>query len=110
MDGLNLGTLTITALSEMLRTRAVSPVEVTQASLERIERLDAQLRSFTTVTPEYALERARQNIQAAQEALAEQARYEEDERRDQLTRWHEQDRAAELDQGRDDGPSLSRDY
>jgi conjugative relaxase-like TrwC/TraI family protein len=75
------------------------------------EAADAQRQAReAAATADAALERARQNVQAAQEALAEQARREEDERREQLIRWHEQDRAAELDQGRDDGPSLSRDY
>lgn len=60
MTGLDLGKTTITELSESLRTRAISPVEVIQATLDRIERLDPQLLSFTTVTPDYALARARQ--------------------------------------------------
>jgi len=50
------------------------------------------------------------NVQAAQAAVAEQARQDEDARREQLIRWHEQDRAADLGHGMDDGPSLSRGY
>lgn len=46
-------------LAKAYRHRELSPVEVTQAMLERIERLDPDLRSFTTVTPEIALEQAR---------------------------------------------------
>jgi|GEM_PF-1996084 len=58
-----------------------------------------------------ALERARESTQTALAALhateAERAGGEEAERREQLNRWHEQDRAAEMDQGIDhDGPSL----
>src|SRR5690606_902986 len=41
------------------RSRELSPVEVTQAMLERIERVDASLHSYVTVTPEIALEPAR---------------------------------------------------
>ena len=37
---------------------------------------------------------------------AQRARDEDAERQEQLTRWHEQDRADELDRGLDDGPSL----
>ena len=58
--------------------------------------------------PEASLERLRQNVQAAV-AAAEQARREDAERREQLSRWHEQERGRELDQGIDDGPSLGRD-
>src|SRR3954471_13388444 len=43
-----------------LRTRAVSSVELTTASLERIQRLDAKLNSFLAVTAGSALEQARQ--------------------------------------------------
>ena len=37
---------------------------------------------------------------------AQRAQDEDAERQEQLTRWHEQDRADELDQGLDNGPSL----
>src|SRR5690349_19363635 len=42
-----------------MRARRFSAVELTQATLERIEALDGSLRSFITVTPELALEQAR---------------------------------------------------
>ena len=43
------------------------------------------------------------------EAEAERLRRDEDERaQEQLNRWYDQDRAAELDHGYDDGPSLGR--
>jgi aspartyl-tRNA(Asn)/glutamyl-tRNA(Gln) amidotransferase subunit A len=38
----------------------LSPVELTQACLERIQRLDGQINAFITLTPELALEQARQ--------------------------------------------------
>ena len=42
-----------------IRSRELSSVDVTQAVLERIARLDDELRSYATVTPEMALEAAR---------------------------------------------------
>jgi aspartyl-tRNA(Asn)/glutamyl-tRNA(Gln) amidotransferase subunit A len=53
-------------LGEQLRKRAVSPVELTQQCLQRIERLNPTLNAFITVTAESALAEARQaeaNIQ-----------------------------------------------
>jgi amidase len=41
------------------RARTLSPVEVAQALLQRIDTLDASLSAFVTVTPEIALEQAR---------------------------------------------------
>jgi aspartyl-tRNA(Asn)/glutamyl-tRNA(Gln) amidotransferase subunit A len=43
----------------MLSRREVSSVELTQAALERIERLDGELNAYLTVTAEAALEQAR---------------------------------------------------
>ena len=51
---------TIAEMSELLRRREVSPVELTKATLERIDRVAPQLNCFVTVTGEYALERAKQ--------------------------------------------------
>ena len=57
-----------------------------------------------------ALEQTMQDLRAAMAALAadtaQRAQDEDAERQEQLTRWHEQDRADELDHGLDDGPSL----
>lgn len=50
---------TITELAAAYRRRELSPVEVTQAMLQRIDRLDPALRSYVTVTPEIALAQAR---------------------------------------------------
>ncbi|RIL07386.1 MAG: Asp-tRNA(Asn)/Glu-tRNA(Gln) amidotransferase GatCAB subunit A [Proteobacteria bacterium] len=47
-------------VAERLRTRRLSPVELTAAVLARIERLDPALRAFVTVTPERALAAARE--------------------------------------------------
>ena len=51
--------LQIDELSRLLAARKVSPVELTEAMLRRIERLDPALKSYACVTPELALEQAR---------------------------------------------------
>ena len=50
---------TITAISEEIASKRLSPVEVTTAMLERIEALDGQLKSYATVTAEQAMAAAR---------------------------------------------------
>ena len=50
---------TITALAHRLRRKEVSPVEVTRACLDRIEKLNPTLNAFITVTAEAALAEAR---------------------------------------------------
>ncbi len=52
--------LTLKRASEMLRRRSVSPVELTQACLRRIEKLNSSINAFITVTSDSALESARQ--------------------------------------------------
>lgn len=52
--------LTIAQAAELIRTRKVSPVELTQALLNRIETLDSQINAFITLTPELALRQARE--------------------------------------------------
>ena len=47
-------------LSLLIRSGKLSPVEVTEAQLVRIEQLDGALHSYARVTPELALEQARQ--------------------------------------------------
>jgi amidase len=47
--------LTITELAGLLRTRTLSPVEMTRAQLERIDALDGELASFCHLTAEAAL-------------------------------------------------------
>ncbi len=63
----DLASLTIKKASELLRGRAVSPVELTQACLKRIEKYNSSLNAFITVTAEQALATAREH-------QAEQAR------------------------------------
>ena len=50
----------VTDLAKMVRARQVSPVELTRAYLDRIERLNPRLSAFATVTTDLALEKARQ--------------------------------------------------
>jgi len=49
----------ITEASERLRRREISPVELTQACLQKIEKLNPALNAFITVTAESALAEAR---------------------------------------------------
>jgi aspartyl-tRNA(Asn)/glutamyl-tRNA(Gln) amidotransferase subunit A len=51
--------LTFTELGKLYRSKAISPTEVTQSLLEEIEKKDADLNSYTTVTADLALEQAR---------------------------------------------------
>jgi aspartyl-tRNA(Asn)/glutamyl-tRNA(Gln) amidotransferase subunit A len=53
-----------TALAELIRTRQVSPVEVTRAVLERIGRVNPALNAFCTLTADAALAAAREAEQA----------------------------------------------
>lgn len=50
---------TIASLTEAIRARTASPVEITKACLDRIEKLDGRIRSFITVDAEGALRAAR---------------------------------------------------
>ncbi len=52
--------LTLTELARRLHEREISPVEVTQAMLDRIENVDRDLESYVTVLPESALARAKE--------------------------------------------------
>ena len=47
--------LSASALAESIRRREVSPVEATQAYLDRIEAIDGQLNSYITVCGDEAL-------------------------------------------------------
>ncbi len=51
--------LTLEESSDLIRARRLSPVELTQAYLSRIERLDPRLNAYITVTAELAVEQAR---------------------------------------------------
>lgn len=50
----------ITQLSERIKKREVSPVEITQAYLNRIQEVDSQLNSYITVTADRALQEAKE--------------------------------------------------
>ena len=52
--------LTLSEASELVRSRKISPVELTQACLRRIEQFNPELNTFITVTAETALEQARE--------------------------------------------------
>ena len=60
MNGLNLLEATISELSPLIRDGKLSPVELTKACIGQCERLDPKLQAFITMTPEYALQRARE--------------------------------------------------
>lgn len=55
----DLAYLSAVDIAELVRRRKVSPVEVVQASLKRIEALEPALNAFVTLTPEVALADAR---------------------------------------------------
>src|SRR5512139_2479326 len=59
MDAIDLCFTPATDLDRLIRTRAVSPVEVTRAVLARIERLNPRLNAFLTVTADLALAQAK---------------------------------------------------
>ncbi|MEZ2132001.1 MULTISPECIES: amidase [unclassified Sinorhizobium] len=52
---MNLHYLQLNELADLLRRRELTSVEVTRAQLERIDRLDGQLASYTRTMPEQAL-------------------------------------------------------
>ena len=56
--------LSVAELARLIRAREVSPVEATEAYLERIERIDGQLNSYITVCHEEARRSAREAEQA----------------------------------------------
>ncbi len=51
--------LTIAEAAALIRSKRLSPVELTRAFLARIKGLDAQLNAFITVTADLALKQAR---------------------------------------------------
>jgi aspartyl-tRNA(Asn)/glutamyl-tRNA(Gln) amidotransferase subunit A len=60
----NLGYTPATELAALIRAKKLSPVELTRAVLDRIERLNPTLNAFVTVTAETALAAARRAEQA----------------------------------------------
>jgi aspartyl-tRNA(Asn)/glutamyl-tRNA(Gln) amidotransferase subunit A len=57
---MELTSLTIHEAARLLKNQEISPIELTQAHLDRIQQLDQHLNSFITITPELALQQARQ--------------------------------------------------
>jgi aspartyl-tRNA(Asn)/glutamyl-tRNA(Gln) amidotransferase subunit A len=57
---MELTSLQINQAAELIKQREISPVELTLAHLERIQKLDHYLNSFITIMPELALQQARQ--------------------------------------------------
>ena len=59
MDAMELCYMSAGGLSRLIRDREVSPVEVIEAHLARIEATEPTLNSFITLLPEHALQAAR---------------------------------------------------
>ncbi|MGZ5165642.1 MAG: hypothetical protein ACXWCQ_34535, partial [Burkholderiales bacterium] len=55
----NLTGLSLAEAADLIRARKVSPVELTNACLERIQQLNPKLNAFITITAETALAEAR---------------------------------------------------
>jgi aspartyl-tRNA(Asn)/glutamyl-tRNA(Gln) amidotransferase subunit A len=55
----DLTALSLHRAASLIRSRALSPVELTKACLTRIERYDSKINAFITVTPELALATSR---------------------------------------------------
>ena len=64
MEKTDIAFLSAAELSRLIKRKEVSPVEATEAYLERIDRVDGKLNSYITVCHEEALEAARQAEQA----------------------------------------------
>lgn len=60
MNATDLHYLELTEVAHLIRTRQVSPVELTQALLKRVEALDQKLHAYALATPELALTQAKQ--------------------------------------------------
>src|SRR5262245_59683087 len=69
---MDLHDLSIQQAHELLSNREISSEELTRAYLERIQRIDPQIKSYVTVSPDLALEGARDVDQRikADEALS----------------------------------------
>src|SRR5438270_729854 len=69
MSSTELGFTPATELTRLIRTKALSPVELTRAVLERIERVNPIVNAFCTLTAEAALEAARAAEHAVMKGL-----------------------------------------
>jgi len=72
MSETELTALSLAQAAELIQKREISPLDLTRACLQRIERLDSRLSSFITLTAERALEQARQAEQALAHSRAGQ--------------------------------------
>ena len=68
MDATDLCFTSAVELAELIRRRELSPVEITRAALERIDRLNTRLGAYVTIHVERALDAARAAEQAAMAA------------------------------------------
>jgi aspartyl-tRNA(Asn)/glutamyl-tRNA(Gln) amidotransferase subunit A len=59
VEAVDVSTLTVARAATLIHDRDVSPVELTQAYLERIEQLNPRLNAYITVTAERAMDDAR---------------------------------------------------
>ncbi|MBP2667157.1 MAG: amidase [Firmicutes bacterium] len=60
MSNIGIENLTIKKATELIRSRALSPVELVQACLNRIEQVDDRVKAWVTLVPDQALDQARQ--------------------------------------------------
>ena len=68
-------TKTLVEVAELIKKKEVSPVELTQAMLNRISALDGKLYSYLTVTTDLALQQARTSkTSAIRKAFAQPVR------------------------------------
>lgn len=56
---MELTSLTIYQAADLIKRREISPVELTQEHLKRIQQVDKYINAFITITPELALQQAR---------------------------------------------------
>src|SRR3954471_1302071 len=52
--------LTLASAAKLIRSKEIKPVELTEAVLDRIARLNDRMRAFITVTADHAIQRAHQ--------------------------------------------------
>ncbi len=67
MQATDLALESIEAVAAHIKSKEISPVELTETLLERVQRLNPEVNAFVTMTPEQALEEAR----VAEQAIAD---------------------------------------
>ena len=74
MNKSDLPFLSASELSRLIAAKEVSPVEVAESYLERIDSLNGKLRAYVTVTADVALEAAKKaELEAAKQAARDAA-------------------------------------